>query len=336
MKKYIAVLLALILVFTLAACNSQKNETAGGKDEQQTEVTQKQENSDSNTQAPDSDVKNEPEVQPDNTPEIGNEAANDTKDDTSATDDTASDPDNGEALDETEESGTPLIDTMKVKTDVDTGFRKKGTVYTITKGGEYTFAGTMSEGRIIVNAKDEEVTIILASVDITSAKDSVIYINDAEEVTIKALKGTNNFLTDARPLREDLDDNLGSACVYSKCDLKLQGKGSLTITASYNNGIHSKHDVKIKNVLLTVTAPHNAIKGNDSVTIESGEIMITASLGDGLETENVDISSKGKQRGIVAIEGGKVEIYAADMCIDAAFDTIISPEANVKQFQITQ
>lgn len=199
------------------------------------------------------------------------------------------------------------------------------TVYTITKGGEYNLTGILEEGQIRVNvSEEEEVTLVLNAVSITSKKDSVIYVDKADKVTIKAQKGTMNTLTDSRVKKVSEDDTLGSGCIYSKADLNFSGKGYLVVNATYNNGIHSKDDIKIKNLNLTVTAANNAIKGNDSITIESGVINVTSTDGDGLKTTSTKVSSKGKQKGYITIESGTVNIVAYDDCIKAAMDVIIA------------
>ncbi|MCR5153524.1 MAG: carbohydrate-binding domain-containing protein, partial [Lachnospiraceae bacterium] len=169
------------------------------------------------------------------------------------------------------DSYVEITEDFKITTDVEGGYSQDGNVYYISKAGEYTLTGKLSEGRIVVNVGDEdEVTLNLEGVSITSTENSVIYVENAECVTIKAKKDTYNELTDARSLKSSYDtedeesDSLGTACIYSKDDLKIQGKGSLVINASYNNGIHTKNDLTIKNVTLKVTCPNNALKGNDS------------------------------------------------------------------------
>ena len=222
---------------------------------------------------------------------------------------------------------------LQFTTDTPAGISQDGSVYRITKGGEYIFSGTATEARIVVDADDEEVTIVLNGADISSSIDSVIFVEDADEVTIKAQNGTVNRLSDLRPEKSSDDDETGSACIYSKDDLKLQGKGTLIVTGNYNNGIHSKNDIKIKNLTLEVTALNNAIKGNDSITVESGTLTIISSDGDGLKTKNSDVSSKGKQHGIIRIEGGTIDIYADSDCIQAAYDVVIADEAVVNQYE---
>jgi hypothetical protein len=220
---------------------------------------------------------------------------------------------------------------LTVTSEVADGWSEKNGVYTITKAGEYTFSGTLSEGRIVVKAKGLEVSVILSGVTLSSKEDSVIYVEDAEEATIVAQNGTVNTLNDNRPQKVGNSELAGNACIYSKDDLSIQGKGTLIVNASYNKGIHTKNDLKIKNLTLEVNAVGTAIQGNDSVTIKSGDITLVSSGNDGIKTKDTDVSSKGKQRGVVTIESGKVSITAKDECINAAYDIQISAEAEITQ-----
>ncbi len=220
---------------------------------------------------------------------------------------------------------------LTVTTEVTDGWSEKNGVYTISKAGEYTFSGSLSEGRIVVDAKEQEVSVILSGVILSSTEDSVIYIENAEEATVVAQNGTVNTLSDNRAQKIGNSELAGNACIYSKDDLNIQGKGTLIINASYNKGIHSKNDLKIKNLTLEVTAVGTAIQGNDSVTIKSGNITLVSTGNDGIKTKDTDVSSKGKQRGIVTIEEGTVSITAKDECINAAYDIQISSSATVTQ-----
>lgn len=203
---------------------------------------------------------------------------------------------------------------------------KNGNTYTITVAGTYILSGTLADGQIIVNAgDDDEVELDLDGVDISCSYNSPIYAANAGKVKIKAIEGTTNTVSDLRNYTAGENDTEGSAAIYALCDMNLVGSGVLNIIAkNYNNGVHTKDDLKIKNVTLTVTAPNNALKGNDSVTIESGIITAVSTGGDAIKTDNSDISSKGNQRGTVAVSGGTVRLTAADDGIDAAYDIVIS------------
>ncbi len=165
-----------------------------------------------------------------------------------------------------------------------------------------------------------EVTLNLNGVALSSSENSVIYCASADKLEISAKKGTTNTLTDLRSVQEADDDTQGGGVLYSKVDTKLKGNGTLEVTGTYNNGIHVAKDLEIQKLTLKSTAINNAIKGNDSITINSGDITAISSGGDGLKTEDSDLSSKGNQRGDINILGGTVNIYSACDGIQAAHD----------------
>lgn len=213
-------------------------------------------------------------------------------------------------------------------------------VYTITQAGEYTVTGLLSEGQIVVNADDNaEITIVLNGTSITCSNGSPIYIKNADNVKIKSEENTYNCIVDARAESDDNPDNSssenGNAAIYAACDLKLVGKGALSVTGNYNNGIQSKDDISIKNVTIKVNAVNNAIKGNDEVAIESGEIIAISRKGDGIKTSNSSLSTKGKQKGNVIISGGNIDIYAACDGIDAAYGVDVSGDGNLNIYTDT-
>lgn len=213
-------------------------------------------------------------------------------------------------------------------------------VYTITQAGEYTVTGLLSEGQIVVNADDNaEITIVLNGTSITCSNGSPIYIKNADNVKIKSEENTYNCIVDARTEAYDNSDNSssenGNAAIYAACDLKLVGKGALSVTGNYNNGIQSKDDISIKNVTIKVNAVNNAIKGNDEVAIESGEIIAISRKGDSIKTSNSSLSTKGKQKGNVIISGGNIDIYAACDGIDAAYGVDVSCDGNLNIYTDT-
>lgn len=213
-------------------------------------------------------------------------------------------------------------------------------VYTITQAGEYTVTGLLSEGQIVVNADDNaEITIVLNGTSITCSNGSPIYIKNADNVKIKSEENTYNCIVDARAEADDNPDNSssenGNAAIYAACDLKLVGKGALSVTGNYNNGIQSKDDISIKNVTIKVNAVNNAIKGNDEAAIESGEIIAISRKGDGIKTSNSSLSNKGNQKGNVIISGGNIDIYAACDGIDAAYGIDVSGDGNLNIYTDT-
>ena len=198
-------------------------------------------------------------------------------------------------------------------TTSDGAYTEADGVYTLTAAGTYSLSGALN-GQIIVDApSDATVEIELKGVTITYDKDSPIKVVCADEVEISAKKGTENVIKDLRGAKtEDSDDQGAGAISAKKADLKLKGKGTLVVIGNYNNGVHTTKDLTIKNLSLKVTAYNNAIKGKDSVTVESATIVAISTNGDGIETESTDQNKSGETRGDITLTGGAVvTVYAA-------------------------
>lgn len=204
----------------------------------------------------------------------------------------------------------------------------KGSVYTITGGGEYTAEGRLEEGQIIIDAGDDgDVRLVLNNVSINSSQAAPVVAVNASKVTLQAEKDTYNVITDSRtgdPGNVPESEENYDAAVYAACDITVGGRGTLIVNATYDNGIKTKDDLTVKNLTLKVTAAGNALKGNDSVTVKSGDLMLISTGSDGIKTEESGISAKGNQKGTVSIEGGQVDVYAACDGISAGYNVEIS------------
>lgn len=183
--------------------------------------------------------------------------------------------------------------------------------------------------QIYVNAPEQQVTINLTGQTIENSENSPIFVQDCDSIDISAKNGTTSYIKDTRPLYESEDSAQGKGAIFVEDgDLTLKGKGALNITASYYNGVHAKKDVEIKNLSLSVTAPGHAIKGKDSIEVASGTLNLVCG-GDGLHSDDSDISSKEKQRGNVTISGGTLTINSWGDAITAAYNAEISGEASI-------
>ena len=206
---------------------------------------------------------------------------------------------------------------FSITTD-DGKYEKAGDIYTITSAGTYTLSGLLN-GQIIVEAgEDDNIVIELNGATITYGNDSPIKVLSADSVDISAKKDTENVINDTRAAKTTDDENQGNGAIYAKCDLKLKGTGTLVVNASYNNGIHTNDDLTIQKLFLKVTAYNNALKGNDSIEIKSGAVVAISTNGDGVKTENTDVSKNGVTRGDITISGGSVTVYAAGDGFQAA------------------
>ena len=207
------------------------------------------------------------------------------------------------------------------------------------------------DGQIIIDVGDDyKFELELCGVTLYSGEKNPISVLSGDKVTLTAKKGSKNYIYDTREAissNKTSDTTSGnttsdnttsndatpvSSAVYSVCDLTLGGKGELIVISANNNGIHTKKDLEVKNLTLSVTCADNALKGNDGVDVIGGVITLVAKSGDGIKTTDTDVSAKGNQRGTVSISGGTVNIYAARDGIDAAYNAEISDDAVINVY----
>ena len=227
---------------------------------------------------------------------------------------------------------TPSIPTVSNSggfaiTTEDGTFTQEGNIYTITSAGSYNLTGALDDGQILVNAgKDDEVEINLNGVSITCNSDSPIKVLKADKVEISAKKNKSNLIKDNRSVKTLDNEELGEGAINAKCDLKLKGTGILVIEGNYSNGVHTTKDLTIQKEELYVLATNNALKGKDSITMVSGNVTAISKKGNGLKTDNSDISSKGNQRGNITISGGTLIVDAPNDALDASYNVIINED----------
>lgn len=216
----------------------------------------------------------------------------------------------------------PIITDFKVTSDQGEISPIDG-VYTISSAGTYTCSGSLPDGQILVSAgENDDIEIVLKGASITSVnKGYPINVTSANNVKIKAQKSYDNFIYDNRTINEE--EATGGA-IYADSDLNFVGQGSLHIEGNCNNGIHCEKDVKIKNLSLYCKGYNNGIRGENSISITSGNVQVVAVGGDGLKSIDNGLSSKGNQKGDITITGGTVDIDAYGDGIQAAHDLKIT------------
>lgn len=205
-------------------------------------------------------------------------------------------------------------------------YTKEGSTITFTKVSAdsiYTIAGDF-KGNIVIDVGDEyKFELELLGLSVSSDNTNPIMIKSGDKVTLTAKKGYSNYVYDLRAAVDENSETEKAGAIYSEVDMRIGGKGELTVVSENNNGIHSKKDLEVKNVNLTVHCTDNALKGNDSVTLEGAAATLISTMGDGIKTSNSDISSKGNQRGTIFVSGGTYNVYAACDGLDAAYDIMV-------------
>lgn len=192
-------------------------------------------------------------------------------------------------------------------TSTDASVLIDGQNVTITQAGTYQIAGTLDDGALIVESgENAKITLVLGGVSIKNTTGAAIQIGTADDVTIELSEGTTNVLQSGEKVdiaTATEGEEASGGALQSKVDLKIKGKGSLTVLGYLNNGIHCTKDLKIKNGNISVTALGHGIKGKNSVTVSGGTVTVTSGK-DGItsdETEN-------EEKGFVTIEDGEIII----------------------------
>ena len=196
----------------------------------------------------------------------------------------------------------------------------------ITADSVYAISGKFA-GNIVIDVDENlKFELEMQGFSLYSSTVNPITALNGDKFTLAAKKDTVNTIHDLRETIDDTDETLYKGAIYSAVDLDVEGKGTLSVLSEHNNGIQTKDDLDVKNLTLTVNCQDNALKGNDSVTLTGGNVTLIAKSGDGIKTENSDISDKGNQRGAVTITESILEINAACDGIDAAYNVVIDNE----------
>lgn len=178
-----------------------------------------------------------------------------------------------------------------------------GNTVKITKGGTYTISG--SGKMVVVDAKGEDVTLVLDDVTLNNDNGPGIYVKKAESLSLE-FRGDNAISCGDTFEYEDLN-----AAVYSKADLSIQGEDTLRLSTGYGHGIKAK-DSAVFNGNLTIDALQDGIHVNDVATFTGGTYRIKAAS-EGIESKDV-----------LAIQDGTYDIQSADDCLNAGSSLDIS------------
>lgn len=165
-----------------------------------------------------------------------------------------------------------------------------GNTVTVTEAGTYILSGTLN-GMVVVEAgNSDKVQLVLKDVEIDNENNAAIYVKTADKVFITLAEGTQNSLHSGSFTA--IDDNNIDGAIFAKCDLTVNGSGSLDIEAAEGHGVVSKDDLVVTGGMITVNAEGHGLEGKDSVRVAGGRLKITSGK-DGIHSENSDKEKKG-------------------------------------------
>ena len=198
-----------------------------------------------------------------------------------------------------------LCSTNDNNADIKNSISVSGNIITINTPGDYVLSGTLYDGQIRIDSDaSEKVHLIMNGAHISCRTSAAVYAESADKLIITLTEGTVNALSDASEYRPD---DKAKGCLYSKCDLTINGSGSLRITGNCNNAISCKDDIKIAGGNLYIYAENNGIKGNDSVSVFDGTIRVTAGS-DAVRSDN----DENPDKGFIYIKNGEFALTAGD------------------------
>ena len=180
-----------------------------------------------------------------------------------------------------------------------------GTTVTITEKGTYVLSGTLDDGMVIVDiGKDDKVQLILNGVSITCSDCAPIYVRQADKVFVTLAENSENYLANGGVFTP-MDEKNIDAVIYSREDLTLNGKGSLTIESPAGHGVVSKDELTVTGGVYTLITASHGLNGKDNVCISGGTFNISAGK-DGIQADN----DEDVNLGFVYISGGDFAISA--------------------------
>ena len=184
-----------------------------------------------------------------------------------------------------------------------------GNTLKISGAGIFSLSGACSDAKILIEAADnDEVTLLLNGVNLTSKNGAVIDCEKAKLLSLISAAGTQNTLSDTENYTFAEDEDEPDAAVFSRCDTVYNAgeDGKLTINASYKDALKSKDGLSVEGGTLEINAADDGVMGKDFVKILSGNLSINSG-GDGIKsTHDTD-----EKRGYVTIDGGEITINSA-------------------------
>ena len=172
----------------------------------------------------------------------------------------------------------------------------------------YVLSGLTTDGSLTLDGS-YKCTISLAGLTMTNPNGAAIDITNKKRIQLSAMNGTENTLTDG-------SNGSQKACIYSKGQLQLQGKGTLNVAGNTKHAIKSGDYIEVKNLTLNITsAVADGISCEEYFQMKSGTVTISGVGDDGIQCDLGGDTSTGEttdhddeDSGNVYLEGGTLNI----------------------------
>lgn len=200
-----------------------------------------------------------------------------------------------------------------------TGALVDGQVITIKDAGEYHFTGNLSDGRIVVDAKEKTVRLIFDNVNINCSYSAPVFIQSSLKTVITLAEGSINQLKDGSVYTVyNAADQEPNATVFSKSNLTFNGTGTLNITASFNNAVQSKDSLLFMSGIYNITSVDDGMIGKDLTYIHDGTFNLACG-GDGIKATNTTDPTLGN----ILVDNATVTVVSGNDALQAANSILI-------------
>lgn len=194
------------------------------------------------------------------------------------------DDDDSEDADEESEEDTDdedLPDTVDIKLDGNKAeydceaVDSEDGVVEILAGGKYSISGKADDMQILVDAKDEDVELILDDAEIICCGSPAIYVDNAASITVTLASGSKNTVSCVVD-NDTYDRESEYTALYSEADVEISGDGRLDVECEYGYGIVSAKDITVKGCGIEIETADYAIFAAGKLHIEDCELDITS------------------------------------------------------------
>lgn len=193
------------------------------------------------------------------------------------------------------------------------GATASGTDVTITGNNTFIISGSTSKGSITVNCgSTSKPQIVLSGLELTNPDGPAILIKGAKKVTITLAEGTKNIISDGSSYSLTDAGTIIDGAIFSKCNLVLNGEGTLTVNGNNAHAIVSKDDLTIAGGEYVVNSKNTGICGKDSLKIADADMTINAGT-DALKSDN-DVDA---DKGYIYIQSGNFTFNSVNDAVQA-------------------
>ena len=186
---------------------------------------------------------------------------------------------------------------------------------TITAGGSYLLSGSLN-GTIVIDAEQNPVHLILDNVSVSAATGPALEVISAECLVLTLPEGTQSNFRDSGKFPANAE---ADACIYSTCDLTVNGEGTLNVSGYFKDAIHTKDTLKILNNCCFIQSKRDGLHGNDGIVVRCRDLTVEC------ERNGIYSTKTGKaSRGNVEILDTAGSVIGGQYAISCAADLYVS------------